>query len=89
MYEIALPSTNVLLLASDQGLYRSIDGGENFGANSPDFNDRQPLLNGVFAGVAVYTTNPRIVYASQFGVGILRSTDGGVTFPDKLLVNPA
>ena len=88
MYQIALPSTNVLLLATDQGLYRSIDGGENFGANSPDFNDRQPLLNGVFAGVAVDTTNPRIVYASQFGVGILRSTDGGVTFPENLFLNP-
>ena len=88
MYQIALPATNVLLLATNQGLYRSVDGGENFGANSPDFNDRQPLLNGTFVGVAVDTTNSNVVYASQRGMGVLKSSDGGATFTENLFLNP-
>jgi len=88
MFQIALPAANTLLLATNQGLYRSVDGGENFGANSPDFNDRQPLLNGVFVGVAVDTTSPSVVYASQLGMGIFKSTDGGATFTENLFLNP-
>jgi uncharacterized surface protein with fasciclin (FAS1) repeats len=55
IYQIALPSSSVLIVATNQGLYRSIDGGENFGANSPTFNDGQPLVNGVFVGAKVDT----------------------------------
>lgn len=88
IFQMALPSANVLLVATNQGLYRSIDGGDNFGANSPGYNDGQPLVNGTFAGVAVDTSDPRVVYAMQSGTGILKSTDGGMTFSENLFVNP-
>jgi len=87
IFQIALPSANVLLVATNRGLFRSVDGGDNFGANSPRFDDGQPLLLGTFIGVAVDTTNPRVVYATQRGTGIFRSTDGGVTFPENLFAN--
>ncbi len=88
IFQMALPAANVLLVATNQGLYRSIDGGDNFGANSPNYNDGQPLVNGTFVGVAVDTTNPSVVYAMQSGTGILKSTDGGMTFTENLFANP-
>jgi uncharacterized surface protein with fasciclin (FAS1) repeats/photosystem II stability/assembly factor-like uncharacterized protein len=88
IYQIALPSANVLLVATNRGLFRSVDGGDNFGANSPRFDDGQPLLLGTFVGVAVDTTDSRVVYATQRGTGIFRSTDGGVSFPENLFANP-
>ena len=44
--DIALPASNVLLVATNAGLFRSVDGGENFGNNAPQFNNSSPVLNG-------------------------------------------
>jgi hypothetical protein len=79
---IVLPSPNTLLVATDQGLFRSVDGGANFGANAPAFNDGNPLVSGYISGLALDTANPSTtIYASVSGTGVLVSTDGGATFP--------
>lgn len=80
IYRILALSNNVLLAATSQGLYRSVDGGQNFGANAPAFNDGNPLIAGETTDVRLDTSAAGTVYASVFGQGIYRSTDSGQTF---------
>src|SRR3989442_1211270 len=81
---IVLPAPNVLLVATNVGLFRSVDGGLNFGSNAPTFDNRQPVLNGFISDLDVDTASATIVYASVSGSGIFRSTDGGITFQTNL-----
>jgi photosystem II stability/assembly factor-like uncharacterized protein len=93
---IVLPSTGVLLVATGSdgttrmagALFRSIDGGANFGNNPPNFNNNQPIINGFISDLALDTTTPTTVYAAVRGSGIFRSTDSGATFPTNLFNNP-
>jgi hypothetical protein len=85
---IVFPAPNVLLVATNVGLFRSIDGGLNFGSNAPTFNNGQPVLNGFISDLDLDTATSATVYASVRGVGIFRSTDSGVTFPTNLFNNP-
>jgi hypothetical protein len=85
---ISIPATNVLLVATNNGLFRSVDGGQSFGANAPDFNDGLPVRAGFFTDLQLDTANSATVYACRRGSGILRSTDGGSTFPTDLFANP-
>jgi photosystem II stability/assembly factor-like uncharacterized protein len=83
---VVLPSnSNAVLVATSNGLYRSADGGQNWGT-SPNFNDGKPILAaGTFiSDLKVDTANGSTVYAAVTGLGILESTDGGVTFPTNL-----
>src|SRR5207248_628447 len=43
---IVMPAPDMLLVATNSGLFRSVDGGQSFGANAPHFNDNQPVLTG-------------------------------------------
>ena len=43
---IVLTTPNVLLVGSGNGVYRSIDGGMNFGNNAPLFNNGSPIRPG-------------------------------------------
>ena len=81
---IVLPAPNVLLVATNVGLFRSVDGGLNFGSNAPTFDNRQTVLNGFVSDLDVDTASATIVYASVSGSGIFRSTDGGITFQTNL-----
>ena len=85
---IVLPAPDMLLVATDQGLFRSIDGGLQFGSNAPSFDNGQPVLDGVISDLDLGTETPTTVYASVAGTGIFRSTDGGATFPTNLFGNP-
>jgi len=85
---IVFPAPNVLLVATNAGLFRSIDGGLNFGSNAPTFNNGQPVLNGFISDLDLDTATSTTVYASVSGVGIFRSTDSGMTFPTNLFNNP-
>jgi photosystem II stability/assembly factor-like uncharacterized protein len=78
---IVLPAHDLLILATNQGLFRSIDGGQNFGANPPLFNDRQPVLTGFISDLKVNTASSSTIYAAVAGLGIFKSTDSGATFP--------
>ncbi|WP_426595713.1 choice-of-anchor D domain-containing protein [Cellulomonas sp. McL0617] len=49
------PVGGQLLVASESGLYYSVDGGRNFGANHPAFDDGKPLRTGVISALEVDT----------------------------------
>jgi Abnormal spindle-like microcephaly-assoc'd, ASPM-SPD-2-Hydin len=80
---MVMPASNVLLVGSGNGLYRSVDGGLNFGNNSPNFDNGQPVLGSgaLISDLHLDTANPNTVYAAVSNQGLFRSTDGGATFP--------
>jgi photosystem II stability/assembly factor-like uncharacterized protein len=82
---LAVPSANGLLVGTSRGLYRSVDGGANFGSDPPSFRNGQPVVRASTVDLSLDTANPSTVYASFFGLGLLRSTDGGATFSTTLL----
>lgn len=83
-----------LLVATNKGLFRSVDGGNNFGNNAPKFDNGKPVLPGYITDLKVESfLRPQAVasvYAAvctpdalgdcRTGKGIFRSPDGGVTF---------
>ncbi len=84
-------SPNVLLVATDRGLFRSVDRGAHFGSNAPSFNNSSPVVAGEVTGVVADTApsagHTASVYAVGTGTGILRSTDRGATFHENLFLN--
>ncbi len=79
---IVFPASNILLVGTNRGLFRSIDGGLHFGNNMPTFDNGQPVLTGGnISDLDLDTASPSIVYASVQGQGIFKSDDGGATFP--------
>jgi photosystem II stability/assembly factor-like uncharacterized protein len=90
---IVLPAPGVLLVATNAGLFRSVDGAQNFGANDPAYDDGNPILNGFVTGLildsgAAPDADHVTVYACIKGNGILKSSDSGRTFPENLFANP-
>lgn len=77
------PAANVLLVATNNGLFKSIDGGTTFGT-SPSFTNGSPVLNGNISDLHLDTTAANTVLAAVSGSGIFRSTDGGSTFGANL-----
>ncbi len=82
---IVIPAPDVLLVATNKGLYRSINGGGNFGANAPDFNDGKPIFVGGgidkrISGLTLDPLQPSTVYACVSGVGVFVSIDAGASF---------
>ena len=85
---IVFPSANTLLVATNNGLFRSVDGGANFGNNPPAFNNNSPIIGGFITDLDLDTASASTVYASVNGTGIRVSTDSGVTFTNNLFSNP-
>ena len=81
---IVMPATNILLVATNNGLFRSVHGGKSFGSNSPRFDDNNPVLAGRLTDLRLDSASPGTVYAAVQGTGIFQSTDAGVTFPTNL-----
>ena len=77
------PSANVLLVATNNGLFKSIDGGTNFGT-APSFTNGSPVLNGSISDLHLDTTTANSVFAAVNGSGIFQSTDGGSTWGANL-----
>jgi photosystem II stability/assembly factor-like uncharacterized protein len=88
MAKILVARPNTLLAATSGGLFRSINGGLNFGSNPPRFNNGLPILDGSVTDLAVDTADPTVVYAAVGNVGLLKSMDGGITFPVNLFDSP-
>lgn len=83
--KIVLPATGVLLVATNGGLFRSVDGGAHFGANSPKFDDGKPISiegtsNGDITDLAIDTTTSTTVYVAVAGKGLFKFADKGATF---------
>jgi hypothetical protein len=98
---IVCPAADCLLVATNQGLYRSVNAGRNFGANAPDFNDRHPVVPGKIYTLFLDAATPAsVVYAGVAGdsvdatgaaipnVGLLKSTNAGISFTTNLFSNP-
>jgi photosystem II stability/assembly factor-like uncharacterized protein len=81
--KIAVLDGNVVLVGTTSGLYRSVDGGTNFGNNSPLFNNGSPTVAGYITDLDVDTALATTVYASVYGSGLFKSTDAGATFPSS------
>src|SRR5579863_810883 len=86
--DLVLPASNVLLVATNAGLFRSVDGGANFGNNAPQFNNGAALQPGSISSLNLDTVSPTTVYAGVRGSGLFVSTDAGATFLTNLLANP-
>ncbi|HEY1986684.1 MAG TPA: choice-of-anchor D domain-containing protein [Terracidiphilus sp.] len=97
---IVCPMADCLLVATNQGLYRSVDGGRNFGANPPNFDDRQPVVPGIICCLLLDSATPAsVAYCGVAGQsvdasgaalpnrGLLKSTNGGITFPTNLFTD--
>lgn len=85
---IVCPAPDTLLVATNVGLFRSVDGGRNFGANPGAFNDRKPVLAGKICTLLLDTDSPAsTVYAGVAGVGLMMSTNAGISFPINLFSN--
>jgi photosystem II stability/assembly factor-like uncharacterized protein len=80
---IVLPAPGLVLVASSSGVFRSIDGGANFGNDQPLFKNGLPVIYGDVTDLDIDTASPTTVYASLSGVGIFKSVDSGVTFPSS------
>ena len=82
---IVMPSAGILLVATRVGLFRSADGGLNFGSNAPTFNNGSPVRGGFITDIHLDTTAPTTtILVAVSGQGIFQSTDGGQTFPTNL-----
>lgn len=85
---MVMPAPDVLLVATNAGLYRSIDAGRHFGANAPAFDDGNALMAGNITDLALDTASAATVYAAVRGTGLFRSSDAGATFPTDLFTTP-
>jgi photosystem II stability/assembly factor-like uncharacterized protein len=85
---MAMPASNLLLVATDAGLFRSIDAGRTFGANAPAFDDANPVLAGAITDLLLDSASITTVYACVRGTGVFRSTDASITFPTNLFSTP-
>src|SRR5690348_7480145 len=85
-------AADALLVGTEKGLFRSIDGARNFGANAPNFDDGKPVINGFVTALAMDTAAANIAWLAIRGLdnnldpfpggGLFRLTlnaDGSVT----------
>jgi hypothetical protein len=86
---IVVTASGILLVATGSGLFRSVDGGLNFGSNSPLFNNGTAVLSGSIDDLKLDTTTAGTVYATAAGQGLFVSTDSGATFSTTKLFSSA
>lgn len=84
---MAMPDGDVLLVATPNGLYKSVNGGMTFG-QPPTYDNGLPVRTGDVEDIDLDPVDPvNVMYASVNGQGIFVSTDGGDTFPTNLFTN--
>ncbi len=82
---------NTLYAATQAGIYKSINGAENWVEVSNGLTDIQDpqwqdYTGGVIAyAVAIDPTNSQIIYAATYGKGVFKSADGGTSWTGTLL----
>lgn len=82
---IAVPAQDRVLVATNNGLYLSVDGGQDFGSNSPNFDNAQPVVSTSITCLLLDAASPATtVYIAVAGQGVFKSTDAGATFPTNL-----
>jgi hypothetical protein len=94
-------AADALLVGTAKGLFRSIDGGLNFGANAPNFDDGNPVISGFVTALTMDTAAPNRAWVAIRGLddklepfpggGLFQLTlnaNGSVTASANLLNNP-
>lgn len=77
---MAMPAADELLVATQVGLFKSVNGGMTFG-QPPTYDNGQPVRTGNVDDIDLDTVDPvNVMYASVNGVGVFVSTDGGDTW---------
>ncbi|MCU1450965.1 MAG: hypothetical protein JWP02_3135, partial [Acidimicrobiales bacterium] len=84
IYRIVLPSFNVVLVATNGGLFKSVDGGTSYGNNAPTYDNGLAVHAGDIVDLHLGTEGNGRVYASTRGGTLHRSTDSGSTFGGSL-----
>lgn len=84
---------SVLFAGADNGAYRSGDGGQSWtpvltataATSRPQhaFDGTAAPSNALTPSVAVCPANPNVVYLTQWGGGVYRSSDGGATWQQR------
>ena len=77
---IVLPAPGILLVGTNTGLFKSVNGGVSYGNNAPTFSNSQAIIVGNITDVDVDTVIAGTVYACVNGVGLRRSSDNGTSF---------
>jgi photosystem II stability/assembly factor-like uncharacterized protein len=89
---IVLPESGTLLVATNSGLFKSVDSGDNFGNNSPKFDNGNPIAvatpqgsvtNGNISDLMLDTATRTTVYVAIDNAGVYKSTDSGTSFPSS------
>ncbi len=68
---------NVVYAGTNQGVYRSTDGGETWSPRNSGLGGYGDL---VVSGIARHPTNPQILIIATWGYGLFRSTDAGANW---------
>lgn len=89
---IVVPKSKVVLVATNGGLFKSVDSGKNFGDDSPNFSNGKPIAihtptgsvtTGNISDLKVDTADPSKIYAAIDAAGVYKSEDMGSTFPSS------
>jgi photosystem II stability/assembly factor-like uncharacterized protein len=78
-----------LLVGTSDGLYRSVDGGANFGNNAPDFDNGKPIMEGKITSLSLDSSAPTskaLICIS--GLGVFRLEIDGTGPAQSLFSNP-
>jgi photosystem II stability/assembly factor-like uncharacterized protein len=67
---ISPEDANVVIAASNEGIYRSINGGTTW----------TKVFTGVVQDLKATPGNFNVQYAARYGIGVIKSTDGGVSW---------
>ncbi|WP_217591177.1 hypothetical protein [Burkholderia sp. GbtcB21] len=81
---IVCPAPNTLLVATESGLYLSVDGGRNFGGNPPAFDDGASLMLFEPADTTGVSTSQQFISALQVdpaATSVLRVEDASADSP--------
>ncbi|WP_299116397.1 T9SS type A sorting domain-containing protein [uncultured Winogradskyella sp.] len=70
-------NTNILWMAATNGLWKSIDGGDNWAVVLGDGTNHQ---NFIFNDIIIQNDNPDVIFVARENVGIYKSIDGGNNF---------
>lgn len=65
---------NIVYAATDQGVFRSVDGGESWAARNGGLGSYGQL---VVSGIVIDPTNSNTLYIGTWGAGLLKSVDAG------------
>ena len=72
---------DIVVVATNSKIFRSENGGQSF--STVFVNRRNPLFGGQIQDLRAKPNDFNVLFASQKGVGILRSTDAGKTWEDS------